>query len=383
MKPHPFLSLFSLGLLAATTLLPADDFTHFIRQIQLPDELEWDVDVSQTGSQQSALPINPNGARFELWTVKTSPLTSYLLDTTYVNSYIPVAEVEITSEDPYEVIPRTRADRPFTVTITVNGLTSDVTAPAAAQSVRLLRHVQSYGPGGTGVGIDRGNATLYSQGSLNHNGEHVLDYPVTSIPGSPRTKVRGEERFSIFSLADYQAPESQLDSEFIQIWPVAESDIEGLSSGEKIKGIAPEVTIDLEDLYPDSWTYAQVYPGTQVLGTEGTLVPGSSLLIDGALPRDEQVVLQNWDNVISDDGTYTLEVITVTPFGADRLAHITFEVERTIKVNGIVTSIEYTESDPTSHEAHQAAHLKANPRLRSHRNRGQLRDARDRGAAHA
>lgn len=318
----------------------ADDYTFFVRQIQLPDEGEWDVSVDQNGTRQSELPINPHGARFELWTVKSSPLTSYLLDTTYVNSYIPVSQVNIISEDPYAPIPRTRADRPFTVKVTVNGLSTDPSAPEAARSVKLLRHVQSYGNNGDGSDIDRGGATLLSQGSMNSNGEHVLEYSVTSIPGADRAKVRGEERFSVFSLADYQAPESQLDSKFIQIWPVADATLNGITDGLEIRGLAPDVKLTLKDLYPDSWTYAQVYQGSPTLGTDGTLVPGSSFAIDRSTPRNKTLWLRDWDDVIREDGDYTLEVITVTPFGKDRLAYLTFSVKRAIQFSGNVTSVE-------------------------------------------
>lgn len=336
----------ALTILSAALLLNAPqtsqsgDYTHFVRQIQMPEAAEYDMDVEQAGARQSDLPINPNGARFELWTVKADPLTSYLLDTTYVNSYIPVASISITSEDPYEVIPRTRADRPFEVTIEVSGMSTDPAAPEPARSVKLLRHVQDYPGKGNGKNIDRGQATLISQGSLNSNGTHTLNYTVTSIPGSDRTKVRGEERFSVFSLEDYEAPESQLSSEFIQIWPVADCSVSGLSNGEKITGTAPDVTVDLNDLYPDSWTYAQVYEGQPSLGTNGVLVPGSSILVDTSVPKDEKMRIRDWDSVIEEDGTWTIEIITVTPFGSDRLAYKVFEVDRKLEINGAVTSVE-------------------------------------------
>ncbi|MEM9281981.1 MAG: hypothetical protein AAGA96_09155 [Verrucomicrobiota bacterium] len=340
--------VFTFAALLTLAALPAvsQEYTYFVHQIQMDgdsdpaNDLDWDISVEQQGTQLSPLPINPFGARFELWAIKSDPLTDYLVDTTYVNSYVPVSTVQITSEDPYEVIPRTRADRPFTVRIEVSGMSANPSDPDAARSVKLLRHVQSYGDSGTGQNIDRGQATLLSQGSLTDNGVEILDYDLTSIPGTDRTKVRGEERFSVFSLADYQAPESQLDSQFIQVWPVAESNVDGISPGQKIKGVAPEVDVELIDLYPDSWTYAQVYPGAPELGTDGTLVPGSSLLVDGTIPRSETISLTDWDSVIDEDGTWTLEIITVTPFGSDRLDYVTFDVERTIQVNGAVTSVE-------------------------------------------
>lgn len=331
-----FLLLGAFGALSAQ----AQTYTFFIRQVQMPGDVEWDVSVSQQGSQLSPLAINPNGARFELWAVKSSPLTSTLVDTTYVQSYVPVSTISITSEDPYSAIPRTRADRPFTVNITVTGLSSDVSAPDAAKSVKLLRHVQAYTGSENGSTINRNNATLYSQGSLSSNGSHTLNISVTSIPGGDRSKVKGEERFSIFSLADYQAPESQLASKFIQIWPVTSISQTGLTEGQVIKGIVPETVISLTDLYPESFTYAQVYPGAPQLGVVGSLVPGASVVVNSSVPQNNTIRLRNWDNSVPTDGIWTLEILTETPFGIDRLGYTTFTVDRSIKVNGSVTSVE-------------------------------------------
>ncbi len=318
----------------------AQTYTYFIRQVQMPGDVEWDMSVSKNGSQLSPLAINPNGARFELWTVKSSPLTSTLVDTTYVQSYVPVANVNITSEDPYAVIPRTRVDRPFTVTVNVTGLTSDPSAPVAAQSVKFLRHVQAYTGSEVGTTIDRSNATLLSQGSITSNGTQTLTYALSAIPGADRTNAKGEERFSAFSLADYQAPESQLSSKFIQIWPMATISISGMTSGQIIKGDAPEVNVLLSNLYPDSYTYAQVYQGGAALGTLGENVPGAAIVVKDTVPRSETIRLKNWDASIPQDGTWTMEILTETPFGIDRLGYLSFTVNRSIRVNGAVTSVD-------------------------------------------
>lgn len=339
MRTLPFILAVAASLAPASSLLAqAPSYTYFVRQIQMPDAAQWDVSVAQKGSQLSPLAVNPNGARFELWTIRSNPLTSYLLDTTYVNSYVPVAQVAIRSEDPYSVMPRTRADRPFWVDITVTGMSSDPTAPDAAKSVKLLRHVQAYAANETGVNVNRANATLLSQGSLSNNGVTTLSYALTAIPGANRAKVRGEERFSVFSLQDYQAPESQLASKFIQIWPLADISIGGISSATVVKAAAPTVTVTLTDLYPDSFTYAQVYQGNPQLGAAAVKIPGASVSVDSSEPSNQILQIKNWDAVIPSDGTWTLEVITVTPFGAERLGFLSFSVDRAIKVNGSVTS---------------------------------------------
>jgi hypothetical protein len=327
----------------ATALGQAGDiYTNLVRQVQLPSGVLWDVTVLPGGEQLSPLAIDPGGARFELWTIKSDPHTVYLLDTRYVGTYVPVADVNILTEDPYIYtgIPRTRADRPFIVDITTNGLRSEADATEASKSVKLLRHVQSYGIGGTGENIDRNQAILLSQVTLVNNAIHRLSYAVNSVPGADRTKVRGEERYSVFSQPDYQAPSSQLASMYIQIWPVADGTVTGISQNQLIRFKLPQITLTLNDLYPDSRTYAQVYKGDPQLGMEGTVVPGSLLVVYESVPQNRVLVIDDWDAVIDTDGRWTIELLTATPFGIDRLGHVSFNVDRTIEMNGTFTTIE-------------------------------------------
>jgi hypothetical protein len=320
-------------------------YTNFIRQTQFPTQVIWDASVAAQGQQLSALAINPGGARFDLWTVKSTPLTNYLLDTAYVGAYVPVAAVVIRSEDPYATIPRTRADRPFYVDITVNGLLTGPTDPEPSKSVKFLRHVQSYGADNDGINVNRSQATLLTQSVINQNGgPNTLTFALNSVPGGDRSKVRGEERFSVFSLADYQAPESQIASQFIQIWPVADGTVSGIAANQLIRYAMPQLTITLNDLYPNSTTYAQVYKGTPRLGVDGTVVPGSAVVVNDSVPQDRVLVLTDYDSAFGTgddaDGQWTMELLTVTPFGTDRLSHVTFTLDRTIAVNGSFTTIE-------------------------------------------
>jgi hypothetical protein len=340
MNASPFVLGISLALLA-TAGAQSSNYTNFIRQKQLPSGVKWDMPVSAWGESQSPLAINPGGAQFELWTVNGVTAKDYLLDSRYVGAYVPVAGVKITSEDPYDVIPRTRADRPFYVEVMVDGLTlNNPEAPEAATRVKFMRHVQAYGTGGTGFGIDRTAATLESQSFIEENSTTQLTFPINSVPGGNRAKVRGEERFSVFSLEDYQAPESQLGSQFIQIWPLADASIVGIANNELIRFKLPEVNLTLNDLYPDSHTYAQVYKGDPQLGQTGKIVPGSSLVVNDTVPQSRVLNLVDYDKIFDEDGRWTLEILTKTPFGLDRLAYVSFTLDRTIEFNGSMTSQE-------------------------------------------
>lgn len=324
--------------LSALAVAPASaqSYTNFIRQVQVGTGVQWDATVDYQGTQASSLEVPLGGSRFELWTLLSSPLTSYLLDTKFVGAYVPTATVVIRTEDPYQLVPRTRADRPFSVDITTSGLLSGSSYPEASKSVTLMRHVQSYGPGGTGVNLDRSQATLLTQSSVTTNGTQTLTYQVTSVPGGNRTAVRGEERFSVFSLADTvsNAPASQLASQYVQIWPVAYGGIQGLTQGQKIRFAPPALTLVVNDLYPDSRVYAQVYKGAARLGVSGTIIPGSAVIVNDSVPQDRVILLKDYDALLTEDGQWTIELLTFTPFGIDRLSAVSFTVDRTIRVNG-------------------------------------------------
>ena len=352
-----------LGIVGGSNAYSQATYTNFVRQTQMPSGVTWDASdtVAAAGSQLSTLAINPGGARFDLVTIKSTPLTEYALDSCYVGTYVPVAQVIVDTEDTYgkdltatgpvpvnlpAKLRRTRADRPFTVYVTITGLLSGATDPDASKSVNLLRHVQSYGTG-VGVGLDRTQATLKTQSSITTNGVQTLTYALTGIAGSNLKKLRGEERFSVFSLADYQAPSSQLATNFIQVWPVADGTMSGITQDQIVRFAMPAITISYKEIYPGSTVYAQVYKGERVTGKVGTVLPGSLKVNTGSEPLTELLTPTNYDSVFNTDGRWTIELLTITPFGteymltaADQPAFVTFTVDRTIEMNGTFTTIE-------------------------------------------
>jgi hypothetical protein len=304
------------------------NYTHFIRQIQYPSMVMWYVPVEAAGEELAPLPLDNAGSRFELWTVRESPQEVFLLDVTVVGSYIPMVDIRIRSEDPYPVLPRTRADRPFHVDVTIAGLyDGDPSAPDWIKSINFMRHVQSYGSTGTGAGIDRTQATLLSKTPITSNGAHTYTYAMSSVPGSDTMKRRGEERFSVHTLESEFAPENQIASQFIQIWPVADGTITGITEGQTIGPAVPALTITLNDLYPTSTTWAQVYKGSPKPGATGTFVPGSSLVISVPVPYNRILTLGNYGSVFDSDGVWTMEILTLTPFGTDRITAVSFTMQ--------------------------------------------------------
>lgn len=303
-------------------------FLFFIRQRQLTSGLvDHTAPVTQSGTMISALPLDPRGSEFELWAIRASPSAAYLLDTTFVSSYVPMVSVIIRSEDPYSLLPRTRADRPFQVDVTVNGLLDDAGAPNFLKSVNLFRFAQSYETNGTGADLDRIGATLISQSSIDTNGSMVLTCATNAIPGTDRTKVRGEERFSVYSKEGDVMPESLIESQFIQIWPVADGSISGITPGQLVGPQFPQITLTLHDLYPDSSTWAHVYKGPSRISATGTTLPGSSVILNSPVPENRVINLSGYGSVFDSDGLWTLEILTRTPFGTDRMAYVSFTVQ--------------------------------------------------------
>jgi hypothetical protein len=52
------------------------------------------------------------------------------------------------------------------------------------------------------------------------------------------------------------------------------------------------------------------------------------------------LTLSNYEGVFDEDGQWTMELVTETPFGLERLQHVTFHLDRTIQMNSSVTTVE-------------------------------------------
>jgi hypothetical protein len=115
--------------------------------------------------------------------------------------------------------------------------------------------------------------------------------------------------------------------------------------------------LTLKNLYPDSRTYAQIYPGPAVLGTQGAIIGGTDRKYgkfynpDQAeeptnVPQNLSLTIEDLSKYAAADGIYTLEVITCTPFfnrEPERLLTVTFEVDRVITSRGQISTTEVQE----------------------------------------
>ena len=342
MKRHHLFTALLLALTAAASAQQTPEYVSFIRQNQAATGIVWDLPVvALTGEAMSPLDIEEGGSLFQLWAIRTTPAADFLLDQKLVGAYLPGATATITTEDPHQGVPRTRADRPFRLDITVSGLLQGQDLPDAATRVLVNHHTAAY---------PAGNPTLTLDQALQHdpldstyiarNGDHRFDFPLTSIEGSDPTLVSGEEHFIVHALPDTPIAQTQIASAMVRIWPVATGRIGGIRNAERVGTKAPALTITTESLYPRSDTYLQIYPGAPALGTIGTKLPGSVLVLDQDKPDDRTIVVAEWSSLLQADGLHTIELLTETPFGIDRLDYLTINIDLVLQVRGTLTTIE-------------------------------------------
>jgi len=339
-----------IGLILAGQL-PVYAAVDFIEQVDLETDLIYQVYVagpeepgSKDGTQLSPMPVGTSGSTYQLYAKGLDPdNTVYLLDEKYVATYTPEAIIGISSEDPHPT-PRTRADEPFAVNVKVDGLiTPGVDVPEAALNVYMQQLSMNYDDT-----LDRAPADGTAEEVLTDNffiveNSETQRTGMTKLTSNVFFKERGEEIFRAYALPDADLDWLQIASGRIQIWPIADVSITGMVADQKITRSLPDITVSLTDLYPDSTTTVQIYQGTQALGTTGVEIEGARVAFNSIVPQDSQLLVRNWDRYAVNDGTYTIEVITVTPFdnrAPERLAWLTFEVDRTITMKGNATTSE-------------------------------------------
>lgn len=332
-------------LLGTNTYTEAAD--NIIRQKVLNYGLQYDiVTTDNSGNGIAKLPMQAGGSSFELFAHGSAWDTNvYFLDRKVIGHYLPVGTIQIQTGDSYhdwfnpQAPPRTRADKPYQLAISVSGLTADPTAPRAAREV-LYTHVgQNYDSTFTPNGHDEYIVSSFYMFNQQPNFSPVY----TSLTPMAPTKAMGIEKFTLSSLTDQTVKESSiLDEDYLIVWPVSEAIIEGIQPGMTIRDSLPNIVVRYKDLYPLSYTYIQIYQGPATLGASGSFFGSSIRWHNTVVPQNEIVSIENWENMIPDDGQYTLEVVTLTPFDnwtAESLKTVTFNVNRKVKVNGqVVTS---------------------------------------------
>ncbi len=333
----------ALSLLLASPALQAADF---IRQIQTVSgqSVIYDIPISNDQGSVNSKPLAAESAIFQLYTSTTTNGTTTLkkLDEKTVATFLPVVTATILSEDPYYP-PRTRADKPYGVRITVANMQPEsASVPDYAKKVQVARSYKLYDPATYAATTTTG--TYADSSVLRANGTFTDNAILQRLPVTTPTKAVGEESFTLYLHPDLAAPQSELAKATVQIWPVATATINNIEEGKTYKWIPQDGNVVVNDIYPGSAIYAQIYKGPYVVGTTGTPLPETVVnYAGGYLPQKAQLPLTGLDSQMKEDGQYTVEFLTITPFNnraPEILTHVTFSIKRSIEVRGAVTSME-------------------------------------------
>lgn len=368
----------ALAALAISSLaLPAaeEDWTIVLIQRQLESGATQQTPVGVQGSRAALAPVPEGGSEFQLWALNPDAGldSETLIDTEVVAAFLPNGELSITTPDDHVGdIPRTRIDQGFTLNYEVSGLLPNTPdAPAAAKEVLLDHGVASYQAGfikgEDNFGLDSGNNSNggglvggvlegalsgvselltsllgteanFAQRSLSRNGRDQIVFPTANIPGGDIYADAGVETFRLHALADETTAETKLAEAKVRVWPLAQATVKGIVPDETYTRI-PRIEVDLKSLYPESETWVQIYPGSQVLGTEGTILNESTIQWDDEVPLSTSLVFRDLDRLLTTEGQWTLEVLTETPFGVERLAWRSLVVGRTLEVRGMLNGL--------------------------------------------
>lgn len=316
----------------------------FIRQIQNVNGNSLIYDIPITGDNGTALsqPLLSEAVTFQLYTTHTNADNQQALlklDEKMMGSYLPAASVEILSEDPH-VPARTRADQPYGIRVTVSGMQSGATVPDHVKSVKMVRSYalyddKTYAPSGASGEYADAHTIL-------QNGTYTAGVS-QRLPGDSPTKAVGEESFTIYTMNSSGVLQGQLSKATVKIWPVATAAFDGIEAGRVYTEAPRHGEVMMNDIYPGATVYAQIYPGPEKLGTKGSELFYLPYPKETAVPQNQAMDLSNLSQYLSADGDYTVEVLTITPFNEgkpERLAHLTFSLKRSMRVNGTVSTME-------------------------------------------
>ncbi len=341
--------------------------------------------IAAVGSQDATIAVAESqpGLKFELFTVPSNldQNSPYLLQTTSVGVF-PTGQVVVDTEDPYnkepdtdtftnvtyanptfpsaKVMPvnnlngggrRTRADRPFRVYASLEGILTGPADPAEAKSINFYRLVKQAAAGAVNAPQPLASEVGSPLAPFTTNGPRECSIAPASRGSNPR-KYCGVEQFSLWSLAespDPNMPGEKIGSAKVEIYPLCDGSISGIAMNDLVRFSMPKLTFVYNDVYPgptNSAVYAQIYKGEKS-NTVGVIVPGSHKNnSDPQLKTFTESTDGHLDQLIDSDGRWTIELLSDTPFGVERMltpsgspAYVTFTVQRTMQVNGTVTTI--------------------------------------------
>lgn len=342
------------------------------------------------GSFAAGLPIGPYGSMFELYIepLGETEMSGEPNATKFVSPYytpIATSSLEIVSADKSVGHTRTREDEPFAVI--VSNLANEQWLAVKDHEdtpideitwnpfdVKVTRSRTEMNELNANTAITELPIDTPSEGKLNAETSATVEAFNTAFAEITPEITRGEETFEMTGASSSYEGEVvylPMTSKTIKIWPKAKGTIldefgEPLR-GKRITKSMPKVQFNLWHLYPKSDTFIVIYKLKSNVDVEDTAKldnldnydktktftqeDGDYIIsLDTDIPQGteevpSEMILFVWDELIPDDGVYSLAVYTKTPFEASVEEAVLIEnayiiVDRTIEVNGSVITSE-------------------------------------------
>ncbi|MFC4993068.1 hypothetical protein [Rubritalea tangerina] len=335
------------------------------------------------GSTPAAFPIGPYGSRFDLYTTieTSSGRRVYHLGSSVVGPY-PTASISMTSNDPY-IETRTRADQRFGASVTVSNISADPEAPLSMKQVYVEHLIDEYPVGS--YTFSTTNPADWRLAKQNSSGEDAgvfivkdgtltitipdpddglgtaltsLDSPNNENGESTEYYQCGEEKVVVYARPSSTSDWVTIAEKKIRVFPLPSAQIIAshdnfattfeLNSNTEYTSV-PSIYAVCNELYPTSVTTIRLYKGT--LDNLGDLVVSDLELVDGSepasfntiQPQDGVLMLNNTEPeiVALEDGYYTVELVTVTPFNngaVERIAWAEFQLKKSLRINANLSS---------------------------------------------
>jgi len=130
-----------------------------------------------------------------------------------------------------------------------------------------------------------------------------------------------------------------------QVWPLASGAINGISNGDRMRFETPRIELTLTDLHPRSVTSFMLYEGSSVDGSQGTVIKSFPWTSD-TITRTS-ISVTGLASKFTKNGTYTVALVSKTVHGTELLCPpVTFEVDRTIRVNAMLVTYSNEAENP-------------------------------------
>ena len=222
-------------------------------------------------------------------------------------------------------------------------------------------------------GYSKASPNIFSLNKTSTSISPIIPTDADIFPYTELSSVRGVETYKIHAQSGLDVNDNveweTVAQKSIRIWPHAQAALyppeivigqEGISrignseediippivDGQLFTRSMPNLKVVFWDLYPNSTTYVTIYKGDPSLLGSTSIVPvytSEIIKINQDIPLCDTLPISAWGEYITEDGTYTMEVSTITPFNnglPERLLAVSFTVDRTIEFVGSTTTSE-------------------------------------------